>query len=352
MKGLKKVMSVVALIASLFSLSQPVLATAGAESTSESAAEGGFYYRSVIPENQRDTGSTFFDLRMTPGQQQTVHIDFTNTSDEEITVSTGLFGAKTNQNGVIEYGPTGLENDASLKYAFEDVVTGPDELVLAPNGTTPLELNINMPEEALDGYIAGGIWFQEKDEGGEEQTGVVHKTAYIVGMLLSETDNPVTPNLELNEVYAKLNNYRGAIYVNFSNVTPAFLNRMTVNTSIATADAPDEEVYSSRTTGMSMAPNSYLDYPVSLGGDRYTPGDYIATIDVFAGDQEWRWTQEFTITADVANELNEQDVSLVQERGFNWWIILAIAGGVLVLILIIYLILHNRNQKNRKPKRR
>lgn len=328
-----------------------------AESTTSSNETGGYYYRLEKPENQIDKNTSYFDLRMKPGQQQTVHIEFTNTSDEDYVFTIELNGAKTNQNGVIEYGPTTLENDASLKHAFEDIVTGAKELKVPAGETVPLKLDISMPEDEFDGVIAGGIWFQVQTEDDPEATGVTHKTAYVVGMLLSEKDAAVEADLQLNDVYAQLNNYRGAIYVDFSNVNAAFLGSITVDTSIAAKDKPDEILYESKTSGMEMAPNSFMTYPISLNGDPYRAGSYIADIVVTSGDKEWKWTQEFEITQRKAEELNEQDVSIVQEKGFDWWLIGGIAAGVIALIAAVYFILHFRNKKkkdaeNRKRRRK
>lgn len=330
----------------------PAYATTDTEQvTDESSESGGFSYEIIQPENQIDDSVSYFNLRMTPGQVQTVHINFTNTGTEDAAMDISLDGGKTNQNGVIEYGLNSLENDDSLRYPFEEVVTGPSEITVPAGETVPLELTITMPEEEFDGMIAGGIRFQPHEDEDEDAEGIVQNFSYVVGMVLSENDNPVEAQLELNDVYAQLNNYRGAIYVNFSNITPIFINNVTVNASIFSADDLENVAYEGRTTGMRMAPNSFLNYPVGMGGNSYTPGDYQAVVDVYATEGEWHWTYDFTITEELANELNEQNINVVQERGFNWWLIIGIALGILLLIVLVYIIIHYKN-KNKKQKRR
>lgn len=342
----KLVMLVAALIFGLTVFSIPVQ---GEETTSSSSA-GGFYYEVVKPENQVNQEAGYFDLRMKPGQQQTVHINFTNNKSSDITLEIGLNGAKTNQNGVIEYGQTELKNDPSLKYPFEEVVSAPEELLLPAETTTKLELNVAMPKEKFDGVIAGGIYFQMKEKDAEETSGVVHKTAYMVGMLLTENDTKVAPDLQLNDVYPKLRNYRGAIYVDFSNVTATFIGGITVDTSIAAKNKPKEVLYDSKTAGMEMAPNSYLTYPVSLNGNPYVAGDYIADITVTSGEKEWKWKKEFTITQEEADKLNEEDVGLIQEQGINWLLIAAAAVGVLLVIAGIYFLIRIKKKSSSTTK--
>lgn len=79
-----------------------------AEGDKNAGGATGFIYEIKKPENQKqDIG--YFDLRMNPDQKQTVQIVLKNPTDQEITVEVSLNGAKTNMNGVIEYGPTNLK---------------------------------------------------------------------------------------------------------------------------------------------------------------------------------------------------------------------------------------------------
>ena len=47
---------------------------------------------------------------------------------------------------------------------------------------------------------------------------------------------------------------------------------------------------------------------------------------------KWEFTKEFTISGDVAKELNEKDVTI---KGTNWWLYLLIALIILALLLLI-----------------
>lgn len=311
----------------------------------------GFTYKVIKPENQRGSVG-YFDLRMVPAQKQTVIIELSNGSEEEIIISVSLNGAKTNGNGVIEYGPSAIENDKSLKYDFVELVTAPKQVVVPPRSVVPLNLEIDMPEASIDGYVSGGIQLKQVTKKAEEKaktTGITNEYAFLIGMLLSENDTKVEPNLELNNVYAGLANYRNAVFINFSNVEPEYLENLTVDVQIMKKTS-DAVLYDTKKAGMRMAPNSMIDFPVEMNGDRMEAGDYKAHILATSETGKWEWTKEFTITNEEADKFNDQDVSLTQERGIDWRLIAAIVAGGLVIVCVIFVTVRIVQQKKRKKQ--
>lgn len=311
----------------------------------------GFSYEVILPENQHNKEVGYYDLRMAPGQQQIVQMKLTNTSDREIVVDVRLNGAKTNGNGVIEYGPNELENDASLKYDFVDVVTAPERVTLAPKSEQLLDIQIQMPEVFFEGYISGGIELQEvinQAEQKKESGMIINEFAYLTGMLLSEDDvDGIKPEMQLNKIYPELKNFQTAIFVNFSNVQPVYAEGMTVDVQIMKKDS-EQVLYDSKKSKMRMAPNTMIDFPVTLG-ERMVAGDYRAKIIVTTVDNgRWEWEQEFTITNEEAEKFNEQDLTLVKSSGINWLLIGAIVGGSLLFILIVFLLVRLINKGKRK----
>lgn len=342
---------------SVFCLSSFALAD-DSSSESSSAGAAGFTFNINYPENQIDDVG-YYDLKMTPGQTQVVTITLSNPSSEEVTVDVSLNGAKTNVNGVIEYGDNTIENDASLKFDFKDIVTGPSTVTIPASGSKDLELEIKMPETSYDGIILGGIKLQKQDsddEDAEKSSGSVvkNKYAYAVGMILRETDVETNREVKLNKVYAGSSNYTNAIFVNLSNVQPEILKDVSVEVQISKKGSSNV-LYESKTTQMKMAPNSMFDYPVSMNGERMVAGDYTAKVVLTAGSYKEEWEQDFEITQKDADKFNERDVNLVQEKGINWKLILAIVAGVVVLVVIIFVVIRlikkNKSSK-KKPKKK
>lgn len=323
------------------------------EATTENGADayGEFNYRVILPENQYDPEVSYFDLMMTPGQQQTLQIELENASDHEMQIEVSLNGAKTNRNGVIEYGPSDIQDDKSLKFKFTDLVKAQERVTLAPKSKTMLDVTIAMPETHYDGLIAGGIKLKQVIKRDGAQGGVVNEFAYLVGMILRESETPVLPELELNDVYPGLSNYRNAVHINFSNIEAEYLNDMTVDVQISPKDS-EEVLYDTKSAGMRMAPNSLIDFPVTMNGERMVPGDYKAHIIVTSGNRRWEWTREFTITDEDADKFNGQDVSLVQEKGIDWKLIALLAGIAFLLLVSIFFAVKKVRENSKKNKRK
>ncbi|MGX7265061.1 DUF916 and DUF3324 domain-containing protein [Enterococcus crotali] len=315
------------------------------------ASPTGFTYKVIQPENQRNKQVGYFDLHMSPSQKQNVQIELGNDGTQEVEVQVAINGTKTNGNGVIEYGPTGIENDASLKYAFEDLVKGPETVKVPAKGTTMLELAITMPKVEYDGVISGGIQLKnaEDEKVRDKKKGVINEYAFLVGMLLTETDVVVQPDLELNKVTVGLSNYRNSVFVNFSNIQAAYLEDLTVDVQIMKKES-DNVLYDAKKANMRVAPNSMVDFPISMNGEKMVPGQYKAHILATTDNKKWEWDEEFSVSDEEADKYNKQDVDLIQENGINWKIIAIVVASVLILIILIFFLVRTMSRKKSKVK--
>ncbi|EOL49941.1 DUF916 and DUF3324 domain-containing protein [Enterococcus caccae] len=321
----------------------------------EDASSIGYSYKIIKPENQVGNAG-YFDLRMNPEQKQIVDIELYNMTDQDLSVDLSVHSAKTNSNGVIEYGPTKLKNDPSLKYDLKDIVKVPEKVTIPPKVTQKVAVEISMPQEKYDGYISGGIYLQKSETEAEKKAsesaqGVVNKYAFIVGMLLSESDTKVQPELSFNKIYAGLTNYRNTFLVDFTNTEATYVEGMTVDAQIFKKGS-DDVLYETKKENYRMAPNSAMSFPINLNGESFIAGDYVGRIRVTAGDKKWEWQEEFKITQKDADKYNAEDVSLIQDRGINWKMILMIAGGILVIFLLIYLVTRAVSNKQKKKRKK
>ena len=317
----------------------------------------GFTYELHYPENQiEETG--YFKLRMQPGQAQDLTIALTNQGEEDIVVEVSLQGAKTNSNGVLEYGPTEIENDASLKFPFEELVTGEPTITVPAKSTVDYPLHIQMPETSFDGVVVGGIYLIQADSedgasGGGGGSMVVNKYAYAIATVLSESDTELAPDLTYNKTYAGQSNYRNTFFVNFSNTVAAYVNNMSVEVQIMKKGS-EAVLYETKRTEMRMAPNTYIDFPVSMNGEKMVSGDYTAHILINAGSQSWEWDEEFEVTVEEADKYNERDVGLVQEKGINWQLIAMLVAGVILAAVLVFIgirFVRNKGKKGKQAKK-
>lgn len=329
--------------------------TQAAEGTSPSIT--GFTYSLIYPENQMDTNLGYYRLKMTPEQQQTISLVLVNSGSEPITVDVALNGAKTNKNGVIEYADNEIENDASLTFAFEDLVTGPGSVDLAAGETKQVDLTIQMPETSFEGVIAGGVQLMKAGQTEDADTSggstVINQYAYVISILLQESDVELTPELALNSAYAGQLNYRNAVYANISNVVAAYLNDLTIEAQVM-AQGSSTVLYEAKKTSMRMAPNSFMEFPVTMNGAQMEAGMYTIHLTATSGDQNWSWTEDFEITEDEAQKYNERDVGLSQETGIDWTLVLMIVGGFVGFVVIIFILVTvlRKKKKGRKNKKK
>lgn len=319
-------------------------------SQAEEVSQGGFSFEVMRPENQRDSQVGYFDLTVVPGQQQTVVINLFNSSAAEIKVNVAVNSAKTNSNGVVEYGPNEIKKDESLKYDLAELVKVASDVTIPAKGQVPLELAIAVPRASFDGFISGGIQIQEVMS--EEQlTGnqgmVVNKFAYLTGILLSESEAEIPADLAFREVYPDLKNSRNSIMVNFANVQPVYLEDMTVDVQVM-KQGNEQVLFDTKKSAMRMAPNSLINFPVSMNGERMVPGEYQTKVVVTTkAGQKWEWLESFSITDEEADMFNQQDVGLIQEQGINWRVIIIIvSGGIGLILLSVILIVVVKRRKN------
>ncbi|MHC5372562.1 DUF916 and DUF3324 domain-containing protein [Enterococcus sp. LJL120] len=328
--------------------------TGQATSDSSTSSGGGFTYVIQEPENQINTDSGYFNLMMTPSQQQTLIVTLSNPTEETVTVNLELNGAKTNRNGVVEYANSEIENDDSLPFSFTDLVTGPSSVELAPGETQDVEINVQMPETSFEGVILGGLQLTMADDDSDTSTAegavVVNRYAYVVAISLQESDiTGLLPEMSWNGAYAGQANYRNSIFINFSNIKGKLVSGMTIQAQIS-QQGSGEVLYESRSTSLQMAPYSFIEYPVSMGGDPMTAGMYTAHVLVYVGDQTWEFTEDFEITVEEADQFNERDVGLTQERGLDWQLIAMIVGGFVLAVILVFLVVRQIRKNNRKKK--
>lgn len=315
---------------------------------SVSASELSYSVETVLPDNQIDKKHSYFDLKMTPNQKQELHIHMRNDTAKTVKITPTLSPATTNSNGVVEYGPAQTTLNDTAPYNIKDLVkSSTKEITIPAHSSTDYSLNVTMPEKAYDGVVAGGIYFEEKDQkSGESQqkTGLAleNRFSYVVALLLKETDTPVTPELTLDQVEPGQINARNVINAGLKNTQATYINQLKVDTDVKAKNGKDI-LYKSSKSAMQVAPNTTLTYPTALNGEALKPGVYTMHVVATSGKHRWEFTKDFTISGAKAKELNNKDVSIKHDS--SWlYILLGILLFVLALILLFF-ILWKKNKK-------
>lgn len=318
------------------------------------AAELKFSVETETPENQIDKSKSYFDLKMEPNQEQELSIAVGNTTSNEITVIPEISDATTNQNGIVEYSPSKRKVDEGAPGYLTQIVSIEDsqkEIILPANSKTILKLKVKMPENAYKGTIAGGITLKEREDFSSSNTDdkqgltIENKYAYSIAILLSESDEVLTPELELKNVTVGQLNYRNTIFAKLKNTESRYINMLSTETTIYKKGSKNP-LYYSKKEEMQMAPNTSFDLPISLEGHKMEAGEYTLEMKAEGSGQKWNFSKGFIIKEKEAKKYNRKDVT-VPKNNFGWIIILLVAILMLLVILVLLLIFLNRRKYNR-----
>ncbi|MCA2389167.1 MULTISPECIES: DUF916 and DUF3324 domain-containing protein [Lactococcus] len=330
----------------------------------------------IIPENQSNKDLGYFDLILGAGKEQILQVELSNNTEQEIRIDLSLSSAVTNINGLVVYEPTEIAADSSLKYNLKDYVKVPKGLTLAPLSRQKVELKVNMPKEEFSGQMAGGITFSKEGQNDKEEDpeGITVKNtySYTIALLMKQNDNEVSPDVKLKKINPSQINGRNVINVNLQNPTMTYINTMNVKTTISGISEPDIK-YTYSNSMMQMAPNTSFDLPVPTSNqsaatrvsEPLKPGKYRLQLVVNARTDnqgkyevqvdnktqrykyQWAFDQEFTISDNQAQKLNDSDPTVKKEKDWTW---LLFVIGLLLLVLFLIILLWKRRKKSQKEE--
>lgn len=347
----------------------------------------GFYVQAVIPQNQLDTAQTYFDLRMEPGQSQTLEVEIVNEGAEAIEVNLDAVSASTNPYGVINYKTPGIR-DESLAIPFSDIATLHDTSVAVPaGGTGRASFTVDMPAGRYDGVVLGGIVLTKEGTDTTAAAGdgtvIQNLYSYVIGVKLTETDAVVDPAFELFDAAADAVNYEAAVVHSLRNTQAAIVKGMELDVKVYRAgqEAPVAHVVKS---DVDMAPNSVMALAASLlpeapetenpgqgtgtleetaGGElqgrtggatqgtvpaALEPGSYTSVMTLQYNGQTHTLEHKFIVGEEKAETINlaTRPVPQASAPSLPWWVFALIGVSLLLVItLILLLVLLKRRRK-------
>lgn len=345
----------VALVVLLLSAAvQTAFAEPSPASETPAKAEPAVYFsiKAKIPDNQINKRLTYFDLRVSPGDTQTLEIEVFNNSLESLEVSVEAHAASTNQGGLIEYTKT-VEKDASLKHSFADIASVETPRLSVGSGQTETaRISMAIPLEPFDGVILGGIVVTKltgtaspsASPASAASTSITNEYAYVVGVRLSENDALVEPDFRLRNIEPTLVNYKPALAVNLQNHQPAIVKGLSIaakvyalNSSLPAADVLKDDI--------DVAPNSSYDFIIDWNNAPIAPGDYRLQMKATLGERVWEWDEGFTVGAVESSEVNSGAIGL--EKKDRTWLYILIGVGALLILALVYIATRRRANKSR-----
>ncbi|WP_419154924.1 DUF916 and DUF3324 domain-containing protein [Weissella minor] len=318
-----------------------------------SASELNFSVEPQIPDNQVDNNHTYFDLNVKPGSSETVTVKLRNATDKDVKVAVSPGRAYTNSSGVVQYDSTQKKDLKKIfdktypaNIDFMNVVNAPKTVNIAPKQTISVPITIKMPDNKLQGVLAGGINFKQVNVDSDKRSQVINQYAYTVGVVL-HGQKVKESKLTLGNIEAAQINYRNAIVAEVHNVSPTFVNQIKINGFI-TKYGKQKKLYTinskinKNNPGKQVAPNSIYQLPFYLQGDKLKPGKYTMDLKLSSKGKSWHFKKNFAIS-NADTKLNKTDVN---QRLVSWWMWALVAVGLGALLLLSFVLW--RRQKNDK----
>lgn len=287
----------------------------------------------IFPENQRNTGDSFFNLHVKPGMEQTIEIELTNNTDEAVYLNPDIVTAKTNSNGVIDYTKTLTDENETHDIILSDITHIPSELVIPIQGKLIVPITIKIPDITFDGIALGAINFHFEDNEQNENRQFSNNLTYSIGIVLSQNEEIVSPELELKEIVVERNDFRNHLKTTLENNKPTIINDLTISAKIYKKNEKNI-IYSRDATGLRMAPNSNFVFPIDITGEQaLLAGTYTLKMIANTEEYDWEWSEDFTITDETVKSLEQ--FPLIPKRDFSSIIYISLLFIVSILIISI-----------------
>jgi hypothetical protein len=311
----------------------------------EEAGNVGFDVQSILPENQIDKTQSYFDLRMHPEQHQVIQIQVNNTSDQVTTYQVAVNQAFTNDQGFIDYTKkvTPLANKPDVSLA--EMAKSPKEITIPAQSTQRVDIALTMPQEEFSGQVLGGIRVVKKLAAAEKKTGIVNQYGYILGLKLTENDQPVKRDIQFISVKPQVTMGKNSVVAQLTNPTMEAMGSLKYDAKVI--DRKTKQVVRTvhHDSGMQLAPKSRYNFVMDWQNKKIQSGDYLLNLTIAdAKGNQWQFADKFSVTKDEARKINAITINQVSQATIPRVMYLIIGILVVALGLLIWLLIKKRKQ--------
>lgn len=299
------------------------------------AASTNFQAAAELPSNQIDKQIHYFNLLVTPGSQQDLLILIQNTDSGSHRISVSPNRAGTNGNGLIDYSKHKQAKPKSLALNIEDYLPKPKIYTVDPHSTRRIKLRLNVPNKSWSGILLGGIRVEELDPNASGQK-ANSRVAYNIAIELqtSKTLPKQTPQLQFNGVQLKERASGDSVNALLENPAPMIQSGLHVNAQIFHRNGT-KVVMNRELSGITMAPNSIMTFPITQSAKMLRPGHYRLVIDGNNQSETWHFERDFTIHATVM-KTKKTNTQSAQHKIFPVWVVIGLLTIAVVLVVIIW----------------
>ncbi|WP_348921762.1 DUF916 and DUF3324 domain-containing protein [Enterococcus rotai] len=298
----------------------------------------GYTVTLVQPNTQIDPNKSYFYVKTTPGEAQTLEVRIKSTRKENVRIKIYGTNAITGDGGTIEYSDDKSYYDSTLKEPVTSMLKFPTpEITVGNYEEKTVKIQLTPSKEKYDGVKMGAIVFA-LDQGEKAKSGVSTEFSYRVGLITSQSGDEFNNAQTLNMISAKASIKRGKkmVLANLQNPEPKVLENLSI-VGTMTKKGTDEVVKRKSVENYSMAPNSSFDFEIDWGIANLPSGTYTLKLDASNDYQEWQLSKEFTITNQQAKKMNEESAFKIITP--TWikvtTIVLLIVAGVIMLLILV-----------------
>ncbi|WP_314067978.1 DUF916 and DUF3324 domain-containing protein [uncultured Vagococcus sp.] len=297
----------------------------------------------IEPETQIDKTKDFFNIQTRPGEVQTIQAIVKSLRKEPVTIKVFAENAMTNEAGQINYSDDKSILDKSLVTPISDMVKIlTPEVTVANQEEKIVEIQVSPPEESYEGIKLADLAFQLQDENEQGKSGVGSMFAYRIGLLTMEEDIDYADSKTVKLVKVTPNIHRGkkTLLVRFQNPEPKILSNFTLAYSL-TKKGSQKPIKEESTQNHNMAPNSNFNFPIDLGMDNASAGEYTLKVTIENTYGSWDFNEAVQITGSQAKKMNDESAFKLLTP--VW--IKGIAIGMAVLSVISSIVIFYRQSK-------
>lgn len=296
------------------------------------------------PSNQLKKDVSYYDLLVTPGQQQDLSFKIVNISNQDKKYKVTISPAITGDNGVIVYNNTKAVISTSVPFDVRDYIkVDHDEYIVKAQHTDTIPIHLTLPDFTFSGRVVAGLTIEEiqtatgKDSDNNSSGSITSKISNQIPIALQQSTERPKPKVDYRTTTASLvNGYRN-FQVKLENPIANVINGANVKVKIY---RNDKVIAKKSFKNGSYAPNTKFNYNIPLGkNEKFVAGKYRAKVTVAAENgNEWNFNEPFTVTPEKAEDLNKKAVST--KAPLNIWLIVAVVFGILTIGVLITLIVY------------
>lgn len=299
----------------------------------------------VYPSNQISPNG-IFDLKVSPGQIQTIHLKVVNLSKFTNSITVEPTTAYTSDSGLLAIDKVHAPESKRLQISFRKIVNKSDlkqHITLSPNKVKIISITFRVPNKPFTGVTVGGLLVKSnnsENQGTGKGINLRNKFAYTMSVVLKEQKKVAQPRLTIGSV--KPGKMDSNIIVNsvFNNVEPAVISDMKMTATI-TKISNGKQMGKTSANGLSVAPSSSYKYMNNWDSNNIFPGKYhYKAVFVTADGHHWTLEKDFNVNVLDSLALNNRN------NPWIWYLIILLI--ILILILILWYLIRKKLREKRE----